>query len=90
MGDQVADLFEDRRPGFPLRRFVLEAAPQSLKATVHAAFDAEPIGEVVPFENHGRWVVQCACKGAQIASRQWPVFVCCDCGAGPMTVVWDG
>lgn len=86
----MAETFEDRWPNIPLRRFVLDITPDRLKATVAAAFTAEPVGEVAPVENHGRWVVQCPCKGAQIASRVTPVFVCVDCGAGPFRVVWDG
>jgi hypothetical protein len=31
------------------------------------------------FVNDGRWVIQCECAGAQIASREDRRFFCCDC-----------
>lgn len=30
--------------------------------------------------NHGRWVVQCPCGGAQLAHPDDRRFLCCDCG----------
>lgn len=45
--------------------------------TIPAAVDATPL---VPFVNHGQWIVQCPdCNGAQEASANDHRFWCCDC-----------
>jgi hypothetical protein len=41
--------------------------------------------EIAPFSlpavvNHGRWIVECPCGGAQLASRTDKRFFCIDCG----------
>ena len=39
---------------------------------------------------HGRWIADCECRGAEFVDPEWPVFVCCSCGAGPRPVAFPG
>ncbi|GAA4358390.1 hypothetical protein [Angustibacter luteus] len=52
------------------------AAPRPLDVSTALAVDS-PVSVRV---NHGRWLVDCPCGGAQLASRTDQRFLCCDCG----------
>jgi hypothetical protein len=40
------------------------------------------------YGNHGRWIVECPCKGAQLASRTDLRFMCVDCGNAYQGGAW--
>lgn len=47
---------------------------------------AHTVGDVTAYVNHGRWVANCACGGAELVAEGFP-FECGSCG-GTATVVW--
>lgn len=66
-----------------------QAATIAHNATVHPSrtwqmpweADQETTRQVVPFINHGRWVVMCLCMNASSYSPEWQVARCFECGA---------
>lgn len=85
--------FEDRFKGTDVEAFVRTFGAVNevdVAAALGQVKAGRFVGSVVPFVNDGRWLVQCECKGAQVASRESRWFICVDCGAGPFEVKWDG
>lgn len=60
-----------------IRAFVAQ-----LRAQGRAVPDPSPPGDdppVVAYVNHGRWVADCACRGAELVDPDDPLFYCLSC-----------
>lgn len=56
-----------------------------VEATIAAAgHDRHPVEPVLAYVNHGRWVADCVCGGAELVAADHP-FLCGSCGGeGPV------